>query len=57
MKATVTREFPGRPDREIKTRTIAVGEEIDGELAEVAVAEGWAKEISDKPAAKQKSGK
>lgn len=45
MRAKVTTEFPGRPDREVKTRTIKVGEIIDGELAEVAVREKWAEEV------------
>ena len=45
MKAIVTNQFPGRPDNEVMTRQIEVGEEIAGSLAEVAVSEGWAKEV------------
>lgn len=45
MRAIVTVPFPGRPDREIMTRNIAVGEEIEGDLARVAVANEWASEI------------
>lgn len=44
MKAVVTTEFPGRPDNEPLSRTIKVGEIIAGDLAAVAVREGWAEE-------------
>lgn len=44
MKAIVTKQFPGRPDNEVMTRPIEVGEVITGSLAEVAVSEGWAEE-------------
>lgn len=47
MKAKVVKAFPGRPDREALTRTIEVGEEIGGELAAVAVREGWAEEVGE----------
>lgn len=60
MEARVTRAFMGRPDAEIATRTIAAGEIIKGDLAAVAVREGWAEDlaVSEKPAtAKRKSGK
>ncbi|MFC3163065.1 hypothetical protein [Ciceribacter thiooxidans] len=58
MKAKVVKAFPGRPDKEAMTRTITVGEIIDGDLAEVAVREKWAKphrdnaEIASEKAAK-----
>jgi hypothetical protein len=42
MKAKVTKGFPGVPDGEIRTRAIAAGEVITGDLARVAVDEGWA---------------
>lgn len=45
MKAMVKTAFPGRPDNEAVSRTIAVGEEIGGDLAAVAVKEGWAEEL------------
>ncbi|RWK12529.1 hypothetical protein [Mesorhizobium sp.] len=48
MKAEVTKEFPGRPDGEALARTIAVGEVITGDLAEVAVRDKLAKEIKEK---------
>lgn len=54
MKAKVTTAFPGRPDNEIRTRTIAEGEIIEGDLAEVAVREKWATEVKDKAPAKGK---
>lgn len=46
MKARVTTEFPGRPDSEALSRTVEVGEIIEGDLAAVAVREGWAEEIA-----------
>lgn len=45
MFAKVTTEFPGKPDNEILSRTIAVGETISGELAVIAVREKWAAEV------------
>lgn len=51
MKAIVTVEFPGKPDHEVVSRTIAVGETITGDLAAVAVAQKWATEVAaDEPA-------
>lgn len=52
MKAKVTKPFAGRPDGEAATRTIAKDEVIEGELATVAVDQGWAKAIDDRAAAK-----
>lgn len=45
MQAKVTTEFPGRPDNEPLSRAIKVGETISGDLATVAVREGWAEEL------------
>lgn len=42
MQAKVTKEFPGRPDNEPLSRAIKAGEIIGGDLAAVAVREGWA---------------
>lgn len=42
MKAIVTCQFSGRPDKDVFSRIIKVGEVIDGDLAMVAVANGWA---------------
>jgi len=47
MKAKVIKEFPGRPDHEALTRTIEVGETVEGDLAAVAVREKWAEEIEE----------
>ena len=47
MKAVVVKSFPGRPDNEAASRTIAVREIITGELADVAVENGWAEEVAD----------
>lgn len=46
LKAVVTQEFPGRPDHDSLPRTIKVGEEITGELAQVAIDNKWAKEVA-----------
>ena len=47
IRARVTKEFPGVPDGEVYPRTIEVGEEISGSLAETAIGEKWAKETKD----------
>jgi hypothetical protein len=47
MKAKVVKAFPGRPDNEVMTRTVEVGEIIDGELAAVAMREKWAQPYRD----------
>lgn len=47
MQANVTKEFPGRPDNEPLARAIKVGEIIGGDLAAVAVREGWAVALPD----------
>ena len=52
MKAKVIKEFPGLADGTTVVRTFAEGEIISGELANVAVREKWAEEVSDKQAAK-----
>lgn len=49
MKAKVTKAFPGRPDKEAQTRRIEVGETITGDLASVAVGQGWAENCEAKP--------
>ncbi|WP_353641327.1 hypothetical protein [Mesorhizobium sp. WSM2239] len=53
MKAKVTKSFPGRPDREILSRIIEVGEVIEGDLAAVAVREKWATRVKDVKEEKQ----
>jgi hypothetical protein len=39
----VAKEFAGVPDGEVYPVTFAVGDEVTGELAELAIREGWAK--------------
>lgn len=46
MKAKVTTPFPGRPDGEGDVRELPEGEIITGDLAAVAVREGWAEEVT-----------
>lgn len=57
MKAKVVKAFPGRPDNEIRTRTIEEGEVISGDLAQVAVREEWAEVVEEDapPADEQKT--
>jgi hypothetical protein len=49
MKAIVTKGFEGLPDGELIVRTFKPGDEVHGELAAVALREGWA-EDEDAPA-------
>lgn len=46
LTAKVTKAFPGKPDDEAKVRDIAVDEFVSGELAQVAIAQGWADEVA-----------
>jgi hypothetical protein len=56
-KAVVTKPFPGRADDEFKVRQFQEGEEISGELAAVAVKNGWAKPVGAAPKASKGSEK
>lgn len=56
MRAKVTEAFPGRPDNEIMTRPIEVGETIEGDLARVAVEQKWAKKIKESEASEDNGG-
>lgn len=59
MKATVTQEFTGRADEDVVARRFGVGETVTGDLAAVAVREGWAKAetaAEAAPAARPKAG-
>lgn len=47
MKAKVKQRFKGVPDGECYTRTFAPGDEVTGDLAAVAVAEGFAEPIGE----------
>jgi hypothetical protein len=42
MKIIVTHRFRGVPDGEHHARDYAVGDELEGELADVALLNGWA---------------
>lgn len=46
MKAKVIKAFEGVPDGQVHPVTNAVGAEIVGDLAAVAVANGWAKKLT-----------
>lgn len=48
MRAKVTKEFKGRRDNEAVTTTFHEGDEIEGDLARVAVENKWASEITRK---------
>lgn len=45
MHAKVKVAFSGKPDSEVLSRAIKVGEVITGDLARVAVENKWAKEV------------
>ncbi|MGO6999009.1 hypothetical protein [Rhizobium leguminosarum] len=47
MRAKVLKEFPGCTDDNPITRMIKEGEIISGDLAKVAIGEGWAEEAAD----------
>lgn len=49
MEANVKQAFPGRPDNASQVREIAVGEKITGDLARVAIEQGWADEVRAEP--------
>lgn len=60
MKAKVTKQFDGQPDNAYVPRTFAVGEEVTGDLARVAIENGWAEDAKPapaKPAAKKPEAK
>jgi len=51
MRAKATKVFNGRPDDEPLTRRFRPGDVVTGELAQVAVREGFAEAIPDEPEA------
>lgn len=57
MRATVTQSFVGRRDHLFETETLKVGDLIEGELAAVAVEQGWAKDEGKAGKTKAKSEK
>lgn len=50
MKARVIKAFDGVKDGAVHPSHFAPNDEIEGALAQVAVAEKWAEEIKDEPA-------
>ncbi|MGE0845833.1 MAG: hypothetical protein AB7L41_06155 [Flavobacteriaceae bacterium] len=57
MKAKVTKEFHGVPDKQVHPVAFKEGDEVNGDLAATAVNNGWAKKIDEKPAAAEKPAK
>lgn len=47
LRAKVIKLFPGVPTGQVLARPIEVGEEIDGDLARVAIDNGWAEELRE----------
>ena len=45
MKARVTKPFVGAPDGALYPRPFEVSELVEGDLARVAMAEGWAEPL------------
>lgn len=45
MKARVTKPFMGAPDGALHPRPFGVSELVEGDLARVAVTEGWAEAL------------
>jgi hypothetical protein len=52
--ATVTAPFIGAPDGEVYGREFVAGDTVHGDLAAVAIREGWA-EVPGQPKAKKKA--
>ena len=48
MKAQVIKTFMGVPDGALHPRRFEPGDSVEGDLARVAMAEGWA-EVADAP--------
>lgn len=46
MKAKVVKPFAGVPDGAVYPRNFAIGDELEGELAKVAIANDWATELA-----------
>ena len=47
MRAVVVEPFPGLPDGESVVKNFKEGDLVVGDLAEVAVREGWAQEVDE----------
>jgi hypothetical protein len=48
VRVVVTHEFVGKPDGQVYGRPILVGEVLTGDLAQLALREGWAEEQEPK---------
>ncbi|MDO8974337.1 hypothetical protein [Reyranella sp.] len=53
MKAKVIKAFMGAPDGALHPRQFEVSELVEGDLARVAVAEGWAEALGAAPMAQE----
>lgn len=47
IRALVVEPFPGLPDGELTVKNFAVDDVVDGDLARVAIEEGWAIEMDE----------
>jgi len=58
LRARTTKQFFGVPDGEVYPRGFVAGDEVLGDLAKVAIEEGWAEKVSgDEPASTTDSSK
>jgi hypothetical protein len=55
MKARVIRAFMGAPDGALHPRLFEVPEVVEGDLARVAIAEGWAESLDSVSAMQESS--
>ncbi len=53
IKAEVIKEFAGRPDKAAVAKVFSPGDMIEGDLAAVAVANGWAKQLAEQSKTKR----
>jgi len=57
MKARVIKAFVGAPDGALHPRQFEVLETVEGDLARVATAEGWAEALDPAPAEEREPGR
>jgi|GEM_PF-2496822 len=57
MKARVVKPFVGAPDGALHPRQFEVSEFVEGDLARVALAEGWAETLEPAPAEEREPGR
>ena len=53
-RAKVIKPFKGAPDGECHPKSFVAGDVVSGDLADVAIAEGWAKKMKGAPENKDK---